>query len=211
VELDSDIPTWSSELPYYEHDFAAELERANDMYPAFCVYKETAESEPCGERLVRVHKDIDEDDIEGGGELMHMAQDEDKEIDDAVAHDKKMPSNIRLLKSYSHQSMKAWLGRLLSRTGNESFMDEIWDRVRNPRTDGVMADIWDGSELRSFCGPDEMPFHHNPNNEGRYLFSLFVDWFNPLGNKAAGKVVSCGVIFMACLNMPCHLRYQSIL
>ena len=40
------------------------------------------------------------------------------------------------------------------------------------------------------------------------LWSLSIDWFNPRGNKAAGKSTSTGSIVMACLNLPLSLRYK---
>jgi hypothetical protein len=114
----------------------------------------------------------------------------------------------RPIRTYKHQTLKSWLARLVSRPGLEQAMDDVWDRIREGSRDDGMSDVWDAEELRAFCGPDDKPFSFNPENEGRYIFSLFVDWFNPLGNKQAGKSMSSGVIFMVCLNLPLHLRYK---
>ena len=35
-----------------------------------------------------------------------------------------------------------------------------------------------------------------------------VDWFNPRGNKAAGKSVLTGSVVMACPNLPPSLQYK---
>src|SRR5271168_1131737 len=46
-------------------------------------------------------------------------------------------------------------------------------------------------------------------HEGRYAFSLCVDFFNPYMNKLAGKKTSIGrVISLVCLNLPPSLRYK---
>ncbi|KIO12206.1 hypothetical protein M404DRAFT_126013, partial [Pisolithus tinctorius Marx 270] len=70
-----------------------------------------------------------------------------------------------------------------------------------------MLDIWDGSVLRQFRGPDNNLYFgsENPRSEVRLAFSLFVDWFNPFGNKQGGKHTSFGAIYMVCLNLPIHL------
>ena len=39
-------------------------------------------------------------------------------------------------------------------------------------------------------------------------FSPCVDFFNPLGNKQAGKKKSIGMISLVCLNLPPKLRYR---
>jgi hypothetical protein len=100
-----------------------------------------------------------------------------------------------------------WVGRLLSRPGVEAEMDATWSKPKDS-TDGVMRDIFDGENLRNFKGPDGRHFSYG-NGEGRYVFFLSVDFFNPLHNKQAGKKVSIGLISLVCLNLPPHLRYKA--
>jgi len=73
----------------------------------------------------------------------------------------------------------------------------------------LMTDVWDGSTFRQFRGPDNT-FYFGPqkSSEVRLGFSLFVDWFDPFGNKQGGKHTSFGAIYMVCHNLPTHLRYQ---
>ncbi|KAF9471199.1 hypothetical protein BDN70DRAFT_765570, partial [Pholiota conissans] len=70
-----------------------------------------------------------------------------------------------------------------------------------------MKDIFDGKILRNFKGLDGQHFSTG-GEEGRYVFSLCVDYFNPLGNKQAGKKKSIGLISMVCLNLPPEMRYK---
>jgi hypothetical protein len=42
---------------------------------------------------------------------------------------------------------------------------------------------------------------------GNLTFSYYIDWFNPLLNKTAGKTMSCGAIMQFCLNLPYELQH----
>ncbi|KAI0628158.1 hypothetical protein C8Q77DRAFT_1040507, partial [Trametes polyzona] len=101
--------------------------------------------------------------------------------------------------------MKDWLGRLLSRIGLEDIMDKAAERARGlPKP--VMSDLWDAPVFREVL-LDGRPFVHGPPDEGRYVFALSIDSFNPFQSKEAKQNVSVTGIYMVCLNLPPHLRY----
>jgi len=98
----------------------------------------------------------------------------------------------------------------VSDTGHKSA--PLWfilTQTPGPMTN-TMYNIWDGSVLRQFKGPDSKAFFKsNPSNMEIHLaFSMFVDWFNLFGTKQSGKHVSFGAVYMVCLNLPVDLRYQ---
>ncbi|KIK18256.1 hypothetical protein PISMIDRAFT_14501 [Pisolithus microcarpus 441] len=76
-----------------------------------------------------------------------------------------------------YQPLDSWIACFLSRA---EVMGSLC-ATTGPISDR-MSDIWDGSAFRQFQGPD--------NN------FLFVDWFNPFGNKQGGKHTSFGAIYM---------------
>ncbi len=70
-------------------------------------------------------------------------------------------------------------------------MDVVWQTHPINQKDDVhkeLVDIFDGEILRNFRGPDGQHFGLG-GDEGRYVFSLCCDNFNPLGNKQAGKAI----------------------
>lgn len=112
------------------------------------------------------------------------------------------------IKPFIAFSFKDWLGGLLSRSGFEEKMDATWTPSTNNLTScGEMKDIFDAEILRNFKGFDGQHFSTS-GEEGRYVFSLCVDYFNPLGNKQAGKKKSIGLISLVCLNLPPDMRYK---
>ncbi|THH31573.1 hypothetical protein EUX98_g2602 [Antrodiella citrinella] len=77
-----------------------------------------------------------------------------------------------------------------------------------------MKDIWDSPMMSEIKNDDGTPFILPPTvkdnsqaPEGRYIFSLAVDGFNPFGSKTAKQTVTSTGIYMVCLNLPPDLRY----
>ncbi|KAJ2911519.1 hypothetical protein MD484_g8896, partial [Candolleomyces efflorescens] len=62
-----------------------------------------------------------------------------------------------------------------------------------------MTSIWDSPAWRSLGS--------FATTSGNLTFSFYIDWFNPLTNKIAGKTVSCGAIMFFCLNLPYELQH----
>jgi len=113
---------------------------------------------------------------------------------------------IKPVCEYLYQDLRHWIGRMYSRPD----IEEHLDRANVPQSPAdKMSDIWDGSVLREFLGPDGRNFIDKPEEEGRLIFDLNMDGFNPYGNREAGKVVSICGIYLVCFNLPPELRYKA--
>ena len=100
------------------------------------------------------------------------------------------------------------MGSLLSEPSLEAKMDATWSKTTEYKWSEVMQDIFNGEMLQNFKGPDSKYFGHE-EDEGHYVFSLGVDFFNPLSNKQSGKKVSVGIISLVCLNLSPDICYRS--
>ena len=107
-------------------------------------------------------------------------------------------------RKYIHQSLKEWVGRLLTRPGVEQMLREPCDK---PETPGIMEDIWDAPVLRNLKDVDKKPFFRDRPGELRLAFSLNADGFQPLHMLEAKQTLSCTAVYMVILNFPPHLRY----
>lgn len=110
-------------------------------------------------------------------------------------------------RKFLYNDMKAWIANMLSRPDIESHADRnVFADSQNAKSE--LGDIWDGKVFREFKGPDGKPFIQPGSQEGRYIFSLCMDGFNPFIMKEAGKKVSVCAIYMVLLNLPVDIRYQ---
>ncbi|PIL35041.1 hypothetical protein GSI_02828 [Ganoderma sinense ZZ0214-1] len=156
--------------------------RKGDPYPCTCINSETDKG-ICGTSLVR--RELENPENEGDPPY--------------VVH--------KAIRPYPYRSMKDWLAHLFMKKAIEDIIDVSWDFVPPPGQ--PYGDIMHSPAIRQFLGPDQRtPFSVQANGEAHLVFSLFIDWFNPYGNKKAGKSHSIGVIYLVCLNLPPHLRYR---
>ncbi len=122
-------------------------------YPTYCQYKRYKGSPRCNARITRPKR----------LEVENNERQEKVEIP---------------IKPFVSFDFKDWLGSLLSREGFEENMDAAWDAARVDGVTQEMRDIFYGQILREFKGPDGLHFSIG-NGEGRYVFSLSFDSFNP--------------------------------
>lgn len=108
------------------------------------------------------------------------------------------------IRPFAYQKFSAFVAGLLSRPGIEDMIDRSWESQNKE----WLTDIWDGSGVRELMGPDGKAFSDGPPGEGRLVWNLSVDWFNPLLNKAAGKSISTGSMVMSCANLPPSIRFR---
>jgi len=109
------------------------------------------------------------------------------------------------VREYFHQILKIWLGKLLCRPGVEGLLDRD---VFAGSSGDFGADIFSGDVLRHFSASDGSTFLPSRPSEGRYIFGLSVDAFNPFLNKQAGKKASTTAVYMVLLNLPPSVRYK---
>ena len=153
-------------------------------YPTHCGNRPNPDSDICNEPLLVINKD--EEDM----------------------------SCSKPLKPFVYPSFHDYVARLLSRSDLENYMDStcdvLMDSIRQKRQPPkFVTDISQAEFLRTFKGPDgEHLFFDRPGNEGRYAFSLNVDFFNSEGMSIRGPSVSSGIISAACLNLLLDIRYK---
>lgn len=105
---------------------------------------------------------------------------------------------------FPYRTLRSWLKVFLSRPEVEAALVASSQRSSSSTWHNIM----DSPAIRQFRGPDNTTlFSVQQHGSLNLVFSLFVDWFNPYGNKKAGKSHSIGAIYLACLNLPIDMRY----
>jgi hypothetical protein len=118
---------------------------------------------------------------------------------------------LRPRKTFLYHDFKDYLFGLLSRRDIEAVMDQacddLMDSIDSPHPSFVKTPF-EAQFLRQFSGPQPGSLFVDRGEEGRYVFALHVDFFNPEGLNIRGASTSCGIISMACLNLPLDIRYK---
>ncbi|KAG2751892.1 hypothetical protein P692DRAFT_20707055, partial [Suillus brevipes Sb2] len=111
---------------------------------------------------------------------------------------------VEPIKTFVYYHFHDYLAGLLSRPDMEAIMDKPCDDLLSsigsapPR---IIKDVWDADFFRSFEGPTQSLFVDR-GSEGRFAFTLNVDFFNIEGNLQQNASTSTGIISCACLNLP---------
>lgn len=119
------------------------------------------------------------------------------------------PANKRLstkrpFACFEYRSVKDFIAQLLCRPG----MEEVMDSAGKARVEDISRDIWNSKVLRSFRWHDGKKSTDGPKGEGRYVFSMAIDWFNAHRSLTAKKKTSVGAIYLVCQNLPLSIRFN---
>jgi hypothetical protein len=119
--------------------------------------------------------------------------------------------NFRPRKTFLYHDFKDYLSSLLSRRDIEATMDQacddLMDSIDSPQPSFIKTPF-EAQYLCQFDGPQPGSLFVDRGEEGCYVFALHVDFFNPEGLNIHGASTSCGIISMACLNLPADIRYK---
>lgn len=101
----------------------------------------------------------------------------------------------KLIKTYCYKPISSSLVQILSRPGMIDLCKHWQNRSTYP---AVLADIYDGNVWKEF---ESSGFFSQPYSYG---LLLNIDWFEPFEHS----VYATGVVFLALLNLPWHIRYS---
>ncbi|POW10870.1 hypothetical protein PSHT_08560 [Puccinia striiformis] len=110
---------------------------------------------------------------------------------------------VNLYVSIQPKSFHSWIKSFLQREGVEELLQKSVDYSNS--TPCTLCSVWDGNIWNLFKDSDGNVF---TKQIGNLCFGIYSDWFNPLGNKIAGKHKSVGVILLFCLSLPATHCYQ---
>ncbi|EEB98585.1 hypothetical protein MPER_01881, partial [Moniliophthora perniciosa FA553] len=112
------------------------------------------------------------------------------------------------LKRFEYYPFFDWFGRFLALPGVRQYGDQFCDEVRlaslQAGEDRKMSS--DGHFFWELKGPGDKLFITDRGTEGRWLFTLYGDFFNIEGNRIGGKHSSTGIIALSCVNLPITIR-----
>ncbi|KAL4243705.1 hypothetical protein ABKN59_011906 [Abortiporus biennis] len=114
------------------------------------------------------------------------------------------------IKTFTYHSFHNYLAGLLTNPNAERVMDAACDNLMSTLSQSplVTSDVLEAEYLHSFEGPIPNCLFIDRGTEGRYTFSLNVDFFAAEGKSIYNATISCGIISLACLNLPPNIRYK---
>lgn len=115
------------------------------------------------------------------------------------------------IKTFDYYHLFDYVAGLISRVDVEELMNNACDQLKESLQSSqpcFVKNIFEAEFLRSFEGPEPGTLFVDRGEQGRLAFALFIDFFNPEGMNIRGKHTSCGIISMACLNLPLDIRYK---
>ena len=149
------------------------------QYPSCCTHSPNAESALCGAQLLSNSKDN---------------------------------SASQPIKPFIYHSFHDYLAGLLSHLDLETIMDKYCDNLNNSLDSPppeIASDVWEAQFLQTFNGPAKGVFFVvQSGGGGQYAFVINVDSFNIEGMCIQGTSTSCGLISLACLNLPPQIWYK---
>ncbi|KAA1123860.1 hypothetical protein PGTUg99_050062 [Puccinia graminis f. sp. tritici] len=155
--------------------------------PLFCTYLPYPNEEQCGEPLFKQNR------VYRG--MKDLGQFPPKST---TKNPVPYPQFVGVPRCYFiSQSILTWVTWLLSKPDTEKEIQEWAGKVGNQ--DDFLIDVQNGTAFKTLFSKDQ-------SNSLDLALSLFVDWFNPRGNKISGSVESSGVFAFSCLNLPPSTR-----
>lgn len=161
--------------------------------PQTCTYQPASDAEECGEELF--YSKTTFGGVRDNGETKHQPSSRGlRSISTEI------PRSIHVT-----QTLVSWITWFLERSDIESEIQE-WSTILSNSESSAIYDVqqapawqsleWNDTKTQSLAPP----LHP--------VFSLFIDWFNPWGNKIAGKKASIGLEALHCLNLPIQSRWK---
>ncbi|CDO68121.1 hypothetical protein BN946_scf185044.g29 [Trametes cinnabarina] len=178
--LDPDIVRYAS-CPRCSQTYPPNLNTPDDPYPRHCTFRET-DKPICGAALVQ--------------RVTHAATSQHSPARETFAP----------VRTFPYSPLLSWIAKQFSRERVESVMQSAWLRSAPP-AGASLTDILQSPAFRQFRGPDGNLYSEQAGSDVHLVFGLFIDWFNPGGNKQAGKSRSVGAIYLVCYNLPPELRF----
>lgn len=163
--------------------------------PWVCTYKQTVRARECGEDLFTLKTLYRAISDKGTGQYTPSRLSNLPPIELGV------PRNI-----FVTQKLGSWLSWFLNKENTEKEI-EAWSNELKESTDQrKMQDIQQSDAWKELGWPTEHPPLKDSNPLSpeplNLVVSLFIDWFNPRGNKKAGSQTLMGLLAYNCLNLP---------